>query len=400
MRRSKTVIAAVVLSLTVGQAFQHSRQVIRVGPDLKLPFSPAVKAGNFIHVSGTLATDDSGRIVSGGIKAQTKQVLENISRILQAGGSSLENAASVNVYLRNIADFQAMNEVYQAYWPKDPPARTTVSGRLVLPDALVEISMVAIAKGAERKVIHPQGWLKPPLPYSYGILSGDTLFMAGLVARNNKDNQPVPGETKDQVKAVMENAGEVLKAAGMSVSEVVSSRVFITDVALFQEMNAAYRSWFPKDPPARATVVAGLVTSQYKVEISMQAVRGSQRVAFTTPNADGSPGQANPNLSSAIRIGNRLYLSGMLGNSASNKGDIRAQTRETLERIGRTLKAAGYDWGQVVDGVVYLPDLHNFGGMNEAYREIFSGDFPARATIGTGLVAPDGLVEIMLTAAK
>jgi aminoacrylate peracid reductase len=394
------MIAAVVFGLSIGQAFQHSKQVIRAGPDFKLPFSPAVKAGNFIYVSGTLATDDSGQVVSGGVKAQTKQVLENISKILQAGGSGLEDAASANVYLRNIADFQAMNEVYQAYWPKDPPARTTISGSLVRPDALVEISMVAVAKGGERKVIHPPEWLKAPLPYSYGILSGDTLFMAGLVARNNKDNQPVPGEMKDQVKAVMENAGEILKAAGMSAADVAASRVFITDVALFQEMNAAYRPWFPKDPPARATVVAGLVSPQYKVEISLLAVRGSQREAFTTPNADGSPGQANPNLSSAVRVGNRLFLSGTLGNSASTKGDIRAQTGETLARIGRTLKSAGYDWGQVVDGIVYLTDLQNYGGMNEAYREIFPRDFPARATIGTSLVAPDGLVEIMFTAAK
>jgi reactive intermediate/imine deaminase len=394
------LVAAVVLSLGMSQAFQHSKQVIRAGPDFRLPFSPAVKAGNFVYVSGTLATDDAGRIVSGDVKAQTKQILENISKILQAGGSSLENAASVNVYLRTIADFPAMNEVYQTYWPKDPPVRTTISGKLVLPDALVEISMVAIAKGGERKVIHPPGWLKAPLPYSYGILSGDTLFMAGLVARNIKDNQPVAGEIKDQVKVVMENGSEILKAAGMSFADVVSSRVFITDTAMFQDMNSAYRTWFAKDPPARATVIAGLVSPQYKVEITMLAVKGSPREVFTTPNADGTPGQANPNLSSAVRVGNRLYLSGMLGNSANNKGDIRAQTRETLARIGRTLKSAGFEWGQVIDGVVYITDLQNYSGMNESYREIFAGDFPSRATIQTGLVAPDGLVEIMFTAVK
>jgi reactive intermediate/imine deaminase len=394
------VMAAVVLSLTLGQAFQRSKQVIRAGPDFKLPFSPAVKAGNFIYVSGTLATDDAGKIVPGDARAQTKQVLENISKILQSGGSSLENAASVNVYLRTIADFPAMNEVYQTFWPRDPPARTTISGKLVLPDALVEISMVAVAKGGERKVIHPPGWLKAPLPYSYGILSGDTLFMAGLVSRNIKDNQPIAGEIKDQVKVVMENGSEILKAAGMNLADVATARVFITDTALFQEMNTTYRTWFAKDPPARATVVAGLVSPQYKVEITMLAVKGAQREVLTTPNADGSPGQANPNLSSAVRVGGRLYLSGMLGNNAANSGDIRAQTRETLARVGRTLKTAGFEWSQVIDGVVYLPDLQNFAGMNEAYREIFSADFPARATIGTGLVAPDGLVEIMFAAAK
>jgi enamine deaminase RidA (YjgF/YER057c/UK114 family) len=270
----------------------------------------------------------------------------------------------------------------------------------VFPDALVEVSMVVVPRGGERKVIHPSGWLKSPLPYSYGILSGDTLFMAGLVARNIKDNQPVAGDIKEQVKVVMENGGEILKAAGMGLGDVVSSRVFITDVAMFQDMNLAYRAFFPKDPPVRATVVAGLVAPQYKIEVAMLAVKGPAREVLTTPNADGTPGQANPNLSSAIRVGNRLYLSGMLGNTAATAGDIRAQTRETLARIGRTLKAGGFEWANVVDGVVYITSLPNFNGMNEAYRGTFAGDFPARATVETGLVAQDGLVEIMFTAVK
>jgi 2-iminobutanoate/2-iminopropanoate deaminase len=69
-------------------------------------------------------------------------------------------------------------------------------------------------------------------------------------------------------------------------------------------------------------------------------------------------------------------------------------------RIGRTLKAAGFGWGDVVDAVVYITDVKNFPAMNEGYREIFTKDFPARATVETGLVAPDGLVEIMFTAVK
>jgi 2-iminobutanoate/2-iminopropanoate deaminase len=90
----------------------------------------------------------------------------------------------------------------------------------------------------------------------------------------------------------------------------------------------------------------------------------------------------------------------MLGNTVSTRGDTKAQTRETLVRIGRTMKAAGFDWSEVVDSLVYLTDIGNFPAMNEAYREIFTKDFPARATVQTGLVAPDGLVEIMFTAVK
>ena len=132
----------------------------------------------------------------------------------------------------------------------------------------------------------------------------------------------------------------------------------------------------------------------------MVAVKDPGRKAITTPNADGTAGAANPNLSSAIQVGNRVYVAGITGNTQANKGDAKAQTTECLSRIERTLKAAGYDWSNVVDAVVYLPDMGNYQSMNAAYREKLVKDFPARATVGTGLMGADAQVEIMMTAVK
>ena len=116
--------------------------------------------------------------------------------------------------------------------------------------------------------------------------------------------------------------------------------------------------------------------------------------------ADGSPGKPSPILSSAIKAGNKLYVSGILGNTPETKGNTEAQTVELLARVGRTLKAAGYDWSNVVDGIVYITDVKNFDAMNKGYRTMFTKDFPSRATVRTGLVNADGLVEIMFVAAK
>lgn len=401
MRLAKSsFFVLVVLSVLEISAMQSAKKIIKVGPDLGYPFSPAVRAGSLIYLAGTMAIDDQGKLATGDIRAQTRRVLDNLSAVLDASGSGLSNVVSVQVYLKSSADFQAMNEVYRGYFPKDPPARTTVVADFVLPGGLVEISMVAVPNGAERRVVHPDHWIKSPSPYSYGIQSGDTLFLSGLVSRNGKDNSVVAGDITTQTKTILDNAGEILKAAGMSHADVVSSRVFITDTELFQAMNAAYRGYFGQSPPARATVRSGLMGPQYLIEVTLVAVKGPKREAITTPNADGTPAQPSPNLSSAIRVGNRLYLSGMLGNTEATRADTAAQTRETLVRIGRTLKAAGFEWSHVVDGVVYLTDAGNFAAMNGAYREIFKADFPARATVQSGLVAPDGLVEIMFTAVK
>jgi len=362
------------------------------GPNANLPFSAAVKADGLIYVAGTI-------VAEGDIKAQTKGVIENIGQVLQKAGSSLANVAAVHVYITKFDDFAAMNEVYRTFWPNDPPVRTTIVSDLVIPGGLVEMSMVAIPNGGERVVIHPSDWMKSPNPYSYGIKSGDTLFLSGLISRNGKDNSVIDGDMTKQTTTVLDNAAQILKAAGMSFDSVVSSRVYITDGTKFQDMNKVYQTYFPKDPPARATVIAPLMGAQYQVEITLTASRQPKQ-AFTTPGPDGSAGKPSPLLSSAIKSGNKLYVSGMLGNADNNKGNTEAQTVEALARIGRTLKAAGYDWSNVVDGIVYITDVKNFDAMNKGYRTIFTKDFPARATVRTGLVNADGLTELMFVAAK
>lgn len=366
-------------------------QVQRWAGPAQFPFSQATKADGLIYVSGTI-------VAEGDVKNQTKKVLESIDQTLQKAGSSLAMAASVHVYIKSAADFAAMNEVYRTFWKADPPVRTTIVSDFVVPGALVEIAAVAIPTGGERKVIHPASWVPSTNPYSYGIKTGSTLFMAGLVSRNGKDNSTVEGSVTVQTKTILDNAGEILKAAGMTYDNVVASRVFITDVATFQEMNKTYQPYFPTNPPARATVVAPLMAAANAVEISLTASSLPKQVV-TTPAADGSPGKPSPLLSSGIKVGNRMYLSGLLGNTAETRGNAEGQTREILARVGRTLQAGGYGWGDLVDGVVYLTDTKNFDAMNVGYRSVVK-DFPARAAVKAGLVNDDGLLEIMFVASK
>ena len=113
-----TVLALAFAGVTMAFAQSSSKQIITTGANPSLPFSPAVKADGLIYVAGMLGTGANGAIAKGDIKAQTKQTLENISATLKAGGSSLANAASVLVYLRNASDFAAMNEVYSSHWQR------------------------------------------------------------------------------------------------------------------------------------------------------------------------------------------------------------------------------------------------------------------------------------------
>ena len=116
------------------------------GPKAIGPYSQAVKANGFVFVSGQGAMDPgTGQVVEGDIGKQTERTLENLKAIVESAGSSLHKAVKVTVYLKNMNDFAAMNEVYARYFPSAPPARATVEAARLPKDLLVEIDLIALA---------------------------------------------------------------------------------------------------------------------------------------------------------------------------------------------------------------------------------------------------------------
>jgi 2-iminobutanoate/2-iminopropanoate deaminase len=116
------------------------------GPKAIGPYSQAVRANGFIFISGQGALDPAtGALVEGGIAQQTARALENLKAIVEVAGSSLDHALKVTVFLKDMNDFAAMNEVYTRYFPKNRPARTTVEVARLPRDLRVEIDMIALA---------------------------------------------------------------------------------------------------------------------------------------------------------------------------------------------------------------------------------------------------------------
>ncbi|MCX6539774.1 MAG: heme-binding domain-containing protein [Acidobacteria bacterium] len=364
-------------------------------------FAPTSTYGGFVYVSGILpGAAIAPPSVAEDIRRQTTRVLDELKARLAKAGTSLDRVVTLSVYLKRAEDFAAMNQVWAKYWPKDPPSRTTVIAGLPSPGALIQVTAIAATPDTPRQTIHPKAWLKSPSPYSYAVKSGDTLFLAGLVARRGVDNTTVNGDITVQTRTVLENAKAILAEAGFGFNDVVSARVFLTDVANFARMNETYRSAWPKDPPARATVITGLTNSGYLVEITFVAVKGGARVAYTTPIADGTAGIPSPNLSGAINIGPRLFASGMLGIVPGKTPDAALQAREILARLGRTIALGGAQWSNVIESVVYVTDLGKAPAVLNAFRAQVGPALPVGTLVVSGLVSPGGLAEIMLTTGK
>ena len=147
------LLLTTVVVTTVGAAQQATapqsteKRVIQLPGSLPgLPFSSAVQVGNVLYLSGQIGVLPGTRqLVDTGVAKQTQQTLENIKAVLAHAGSSMERVFKCTVFLVNIADFAKMNEVYATFFPKDPPARSTVAGSGLALGAKVEIECLATA---------------------------------------------------------------------------------------------------------------------------------------------------------------------------------------------------------------------------------------------------------------
>jgi enamine deaminase RidA (YjgF/YER057c/UK114 family) len=352
---------------------------------------------DFFYVPGTMGIDPTTGELVDGVQGQFRQAMENVKTTLEADGMSLSRAAAVNVFLSDTRNFSAMNEIYRTYFPTDPPTRATVGADLPLPGALVQVSMVALRPHVPRRVIRPAGLKSPELPYSWGISAGSTLFIAGATSRDPDTYQPVTGDVGRQTQRVFGNIGAVLREAGMDYGDLASCTVFMNDPREFALMNSAYREYVTDAPPARATVRARLVNPAFKVEIQCVAALASDRSVVIAEGASLSTSPFSP----AIKVGNRLYLAGMVGSAPAGivKGEIGDQTTQTLNNLRATLATAGMGFGDVTGVHIFVSHIVHAEAVGSIVDDVV-GSGPPRTVIGAELMGPDPLVEIMMVASR
>lgn len=145
MKAVKKVLISLVLCFPfVADAGELEVEHYSANPDMQLPFSDAVKVGNMLYLSGKIGNiPGTPQLAEGGIQGETRQTLENIKASLEKYGSSLDEVVKCTVFLADIAEWGAMNEVYVTYFPVDPPARSALGSSGLALDARVEIECLA-----------------------------------------------------------------------------------------------------------------------------------------------------------------------------------------------------------------------------------------------------------------
>ncbi|MDE0058665.1 MAG: RidA family protein [Defluviicoccus sp.] len=397
-------------------------------------YTEAYCAGGLIFAAGQLPTDFTTGIppeartdpafpyYGSDIKKRTGYVLNNLARTFEAAGSSLDHVVKAQVFLEDLNDFNAFDEVWKEYF-STPPARTTVgTSGLLVRDAMIEIDLIGYVPGELDCSAVTSDVPQPLANYTEAFRVGGLVFAAGQLPTDFTTGIPAAARTdpafpyygsdiKKRTRYVLGNLARTFEAAGSSLDHVVKAQVFLEDLHEFDAFDEVWREYF-ESPPARTTVgTTGLLVKDSMVEIDLIGyVPGA--LECTAIRSD-SP-QPLANYTEAYRLGDYVFAAGQVpsdfvtGIPAEARVDpafpyygsnIKKRTRYILDNLARTFAAAGSSLDDVVKAQVFLEDLNDFNAFDEVWKEYFDIP-PARTTVGTtGLLVPDAMIEIDLIGA-
>jgi enamine deaminase RidA (YjgF/YER057c/UK114 family) len=395
-------------------------------------YSECFKCGPWVFAAGQIASDYKTGVApearrkpafpyyGSDIKLQTHYILGNLKKTFEAAGSSLDHVVKAQVFMTDLDNFTAFDEVWREYF-RVPPARTTVGTTgLLVPGTLVEIDLIGYApgQGIEHKAIKSAA-PTPLANYTEGFAVGNMIFAAGQIASDYKTGVPAEAkrdpafpyygsDIKKQTRYILNNLKSTFEAAGGSLDEVVKAQIFMTDLNNFNGFDEVWKEFF-KVPPARTTIgTSGLLVPGTLVEIDLIGLRanGPKREAITSTNP-----KPLANYTEAFRAGDLVFAAGQIASDFSTGiapeaqvdpafpyygSSIKKQTRYILGNLKNTFEAAGSSVDHVVKAQVFLTDLNDFYAFDEVWKEFFKTP-PPRSTVGTpGLLVDGCRIEIDL----
>ncbi len=363
---TRSVVLLAALSSLLSAA-DHSAIVPKNGVPPIGPYSAGVLAGDYVYVSGQGAKKPNGEMPTS-FADQVRQTLENVKTVVEAAGLSMNNVVYTQVYLDDMANFQAMNQVYAEYFPNTPPARATLGVAKLPGGTPVEINAVAIRDASQKKAVQVSGRTLNE-PVSAGILTNDRLFISATPASD--------------VETALDGMKSIVTAAGLQLSNVVFVNPYLTSKVPMEAMNHQYAKRFEfGNTPARATIQVSSLPGDSQIEFTGVAVRDlNRRLAVRPKNMPPSP-TASP----CVFAGDTLYCSAKSGFVPGPNGgvltpDVELQVRQTMRNLLDNLEEAGMSFSDVVSTNVYLDNLTDFATMNKIYAKYFNGVFPARTTV-------------------
>lgn len=376
--------------------------------------SQTVSFSHYNNLSAQLPIDPkTGEMVSGGVKEQAEQCLENIKAIVESIHHVMDDVVKITIFLKNISDIDAVDAVYVPFFNNDLPTRTIVAvAALPMHDALVQIEalisngegtapqdpcdLIKVSRNTENA---PKGLASQTVAFShYNNLSAQLPIVA-------KTGQLVTGGIKEQTGQCLSNIKAILDSIDHGMEDVVKTTVFLKNMSDIEAVNAVCAQFFPDYVPARTTVNVSALPMNALVQIDTvvshgdgtppQLAEDSRLLVIEASNTDNAP---TAPYSHTVAFSHYNHISGQLPLDPKTgdvvAGGIKEQTSQCLKNIKAIIESVDHVMDDVVKINIQLKNTSDIDAVNAVYTTFFNGDLPARTTVGVSAIPMNALVQV------
>jgi reactive intermediate/imine deaminase len=378
-RRCFVLLWAFVLALGTNLFAQAPTVIVPVSVKAAGAYSPGILANGTLYISGQGGQNSAGSPATD-FQEQVGQSLKNVQSVLHEAGMDFGNVVWMTIYLIKARDIDAMNDVYWKSIGPNPPARTVLVVSALPGGESVEINCIAVQNSSQRHAIWPQGWPQGPHIDPPAIQADDVLYMSaqgGADPLTGKASADFSAETRQ----ALDNVAAILKAANMSMTNVVWVNPYMSVDGKYDVMGKVYKTYFEfGNTPGRGTIqVADLPNDHHVVFSCIAGADLSKRKAIRPKNMPPSP-TASP----GVLYGDTFYLSakdGFIPDQGIVTPDFELQLRQSMRNLLDGLQEADMTFADVVSSTVYLREIQDSDRMDKLYGKFFKDKFPARTTL-------------------
>ncbi|WP_277585053.1 RidA family protein [Psychrobacillus antarcticus] len=388
-------------------------------------YSQTVAFSHYNNLSAQLPIEpNTGKLVAGGIKEQAEQCFKNIKEILGSIDHVMSDIVRITVFVKNIKDIDAVDEVYKTFFPTYVPTRTTVAVAALPMDALVQI---------EANVTHGEGTI-PNAPQSGDLikitnntanaptspLSTQTVAfshynnLSAQLPIDPKTGRLVAGGVKEQTGQCLTNIKAILESIDVPLDDIVKINIFLTNLSDIEDVNEVYTTFFPDSAiarsaayfPARTTIAASALPMDALVQIEAvvshgdgtppQAVEDRHGIVLWANNTENAPKSSLSTQTVAFSHYNHLSAQLPLDPTTGEMvaGGVKEQAGQCLTNIKAILENIDHVMDDVVKVNIFLKNITDVEAVNEVYKTFFPGGVPARRIVGVSALLQDALVQI------
>ena len=395
------------------------------------PYSQTVAFSHYNNLSAQLPIDPkSAQLVAGGVKEQARQCLNNIKAILESIDHVMDDVVRITIFLKNISDIDAVDEVYTTFVPSYVPARTTLAVAALPMDALVQIeALVSNGEGTIPEAPQAGDLIKVARNTENAPKSSLSTQTVAFSHYNNisaqlpvdpKSGTTVAGGVKEQARQCLKNIKAILESIDVPFDDIVKINVFLKNLSDLEAVNEVYATFFPDSAiartasyvPARTTVAVAALPMDVLVQIEAvvshgdgtppQAVEDRHGLVIGASNTENAPKSSLSTQTVAFshynHISAPLPLDPKTGELVA--GGVKEQAGQCLKNIKAIVESVDHVMGDVVKVNMFLKDVADSDAVDEVYTTFFPGGVPARRTVGVSALPKNALVQIEAVASN